>query len=152
MLFCFYGMFSRLLVLQWCCLLQGRSLFQQNLEWVVLTIPSCGVWQAFCQLCWSRTEPLQQQQPIFVPTSPGKQGLSSTVPFIFLQTLWCFLFILCLLSSSPVWCPQLIQQCREWVRSIRKVATQNQASILCKDWSTHHAVVQSNLNFNYRDI
>lgn len=82
----------------------------------------------------------------------GKQGLSSTVPFIFLQTLWCFLFILCLLSSSPVWCPQLIQQCREWVRSIRKVATQNQASILCRDWSTHHAVVQSNLNFNYRNI
>ena len=38
-LFCFYGMFSHLLALQWCRLLQKRLLFQQNLEWVVLKIP-----------------------------------------------------------------------------------------------------------------
>ena len=38
-LFCFYGMFSHLLALQWCSLLQKRLLFQQNLEWVVLKIP-----------------------------------------------------------------------------------------------------------------
>ena len=101
-LLCFYGMFCHLLVLQWCSLLQGRLLFQQNLEWVILKIESWGVWQVFYQLCWCRTESLQQLQPIFMHTSPGRHGLSSTVPLICLQTLWCLLFILCLLCSSPV--------------------------------------------------
>ena len=94
--------------------------------------PSWGVWQAFYRLCWCRTEPLQQQQPIFLHTSPGRHGLRSTVPLICLQTLWCLLFILCLLSSSPVQCPQLMQQCVEWAGSIRKVVTRNQVSILCR--------------------